>query len=356
MRSRRAFLGETFAVAALPSVGWSAAGAPTHLTAAKTPRGEHVLVGLRADGSAAFKVPLPARGHAAAAHPTNPVAVAFARRPGNYAVVIDCVSGRIAQRLKAPQGYHFYGHGAFAQDGRTLFTTENHITSGMGRIGLWDAAKGYMRLGDVPSGGIGPHEMLRLPGRDVLVVANGGIRTHPDRGRTKLNIDTMRPNLTHMTPDGNTIAVTELPTELQQNSIRHIAAFEDGRIAIAFQWQGDPYAPPSLAGLYRPGTGITLFPMTETALHGLDGYAGSVAVLGQNRMAVTFPRGGLMQIYDTESGLSQSIRKSDVCGVAGWENGGMATDGLGHVHALTTDGASMLSRHELAFDNHLVSI
>jgi len=357
MATRRAFLQTTLAAAAaLPVTGWADVGAPTHLSAARTVQGEYALVGLRADGSQAFVLPLPSRGHAAAAHPTEPTAVAFARRPGTYAMVIDCASGQVAQQLAAPDGHHFYGHGTYSQNGRVLFTTENHIVSGQGRIGVWDAAAGYTRLGDFSSGGIGPHEMLRQPGADVLVIANGGIRTDPTHGRAKLNLESMRPNLTHMRPDGAILHVAELPADAHQNSIRHIAAFDDGRIAIAFQWQGDPFGAPSIAGVYLPDQGIRLLNMSEAMLRGLDGYAGSVAVLDQRHIAVTFPRGGVMHMFDTKTDSVLTLPQADICGVAPARGGGMATDGLGHVHAMTAGGVRLLARHDLAFDNHLIRI
>ena len=108
--------------------------------------------------------------------------MAFARRPGTFALVLDCAAGVVLRRLEAPGGRHFYGHGAFLEGGAILATTENAFETGEGRIGLWDAATGYARLGEIPSGGIGPHEAVRLPGIDTLGVANAGIRTHPASG------------------------------------------------------------------------------------------------------------------------------------------------------------------------------
>ena len=175
-------------------MGWAAAGSPVYLAAARDPSGDYALFGLDGTGHDIFRIPLPDRGHAAAAHPTAPEAVAFARRPGRFALVIDCVKGRVAHRLDAPEGRHFYGHGAFLQGGAILATSENEIDTGKGRIGLWSRAKGYARIGEIASGGVGPHEIRRWA-EDVLVVANGGIRTHPDSDREKLNIDDMRPNL-----------------------------------------------------------------------------------------------------------------------------------------------------------------
>lgn len=355
MPSRRMFLAGLLATGITPEVTWADAGNPSHLSAAMTPDGRYVLAGLRAGGSLAFTLPLPGRGHAAAAHPTAPEAVAFARRPGTYALVIECTTGAVAQRLTAPQGHHFYGHGAFSADGQRLFTTENHIETGQGRIGIWSRRDGYARVGDVSSGGIGPHEMLRLPGRDVLVIANGGILTRPETGREKLNLDTMRPNLTLMTQGGRLIDQAALPDVLHQNSLRHIAAFADGTVACGFQWQGDPFDSPALVGLYQPGVGLELLDSSATATRRLAGYVGSVAALQDGRIAVTSPRGGIVQMFDPALGFLAQNTQADVCGVAASGTVGLATDGLGGVHHVGRE-FTRIGQHDLAFDNHLVSI
>jgi hypothetical protein len=62
------------------------------------------LHGLTASGGSAVPDPLPGRGHAAAAHPTRAEAVAFARRPGTFALVIDCATGETRHRLTPPEG------------------------------------------------------------------------------------------------------------------------------------------------------------------------------------------------------------------------------------------------------------
>ncbi|MBW4709948.1 DUF1513 domain-containing protein [Roseobacter sp. YSTF-M11] len=356
MPSRRRMITTALAATVLPAPTWAAAGAPTHLAAARRPGGAHDLCGLRADGTLAFALPLPARGHAAAAHPDRAEAVAFARRPGTFAILLDCATGRIVRRMQAPEGRHFYGHGVFSRDGRTLFTTENDITSGDGRIGIWDAAAGYRRVGEIPSNGIGPHEIIRLPETDTLVIANGGIHTHPDSGRDKLNLETMRPNLTVLDVHGGVQDTAELPAALHMNSLRHIAAFHDGRVACAFQWQGDPYDSPSIAGLYTPGAGIALLDMPEVTLRGSRGYAGSVAVLGTHHMGITFPRGGRLLVADLASHAVKTLRRADACGIARAGQGGLATDGLGGVHRIDRHGFSLLARHRRSFDNHLIAI
>ncbi|MEP2641050.1 DUF1513 domain-containing protein [Roseobacter sp.] len=355
MRGRRAFLAGLLASGAVPGVSWADAGAPSYLTAAMTSQEHYVLAGLRSDGTLAFTQPLPDRGHASAAHPTQPEAVAFARRPGTYALVLDCVTGRVTQRLTAPKGHHFYGHGAFSTDGTHLFTTENHISSGQGRIGVWARARGYARIAEFASGGIGPHEILRLPGQDVLAIANGGILTRPETGRDKLNLPTMRPNLTMMTGDGQIVDQAALPDADHQNSLRHIAAFADGRVACGFQWQGDPWASPALVGVYQPGRGLRLLDSPEPATRRLTAYVGSVAALPEGQIAVTSPRGGVVQLFDPVAGFRAQSPQTDICGIGAGPGGALATDGLGGVHQVGA-GLRRLHTHGLAFDNHLVAI
>ena len=159
-------------LAAAPLWADIAGAAPLYLSAANTADNATWLVGLTLDGRVPFAHPLPGRGHAAAVHPERAEAVAFARRPGDFALVIDCATGAETARLTTPDDRHFYGHGAYTADGRLLLTTENAFDAPDGRIGVWDAENGYARLGDFASGGLGPHEILRLA-NGTFAVANG---------------------------------------------------------------------------------------------------------------------------------------------------------------------------------------
>lgn len=355
MVTRRSILAGLIASGADAKLSWADAGTPTHLSAAMMPSGEYVLAGLRADGTLAFKTALPDRGHAAAAHPFRPEAVVFSRRPGTYALVIDCITGNVLRNFSAPDGLHFYGHGAFSKDGDRLYTTENDIETGEGRIGIWSRSEGFARIGQVGSGGIGPHEVLRLPGTDVLAVANGGILTRPQTGREKLNLDTMRPNLTLMSETGDVLDVAELPHAHHQNSLRHIAAGNNGIIACAFQWQGDLFDAPPLIATYSSGAGLHLLNCNEAQIRALNGYGGSVAILPEDRIALSSPRGGVLQLFDRQNGFLSQFRQDDVCGVSSTEMAGLATDGMGGVHKIQ-ERMLRVARHDLAFDNHLVAI
>ncbi|NTT85917.1 DUF1513 domain-containing protein [Tabrizicola fusiformis] len=355
MATRRAFLAG-LAAASLPRLSWADAGSPAYLAAGKV--GEaFVLHGLSGAGQSLFQIELPARGHAAAAHPDRPEAVAFARRPGTYALVLNCVTGRVTARLTPPEGRQFNGHGAFSPDGALLMTSEVVAEGSEGRIGLWDG-RSYARIGEWASGGIGPHEVRRLPdGR--LVVANGGIQTDPG-DRTKLNLDTMRPNLTLLSPEGGLLDQVELPAALHQNSIRHLAVLQGvallGQgVAFAMQWEGDPAEPVPQLGLWTPGRAPQLCPPAEADAFAMQGYAGSIAVSG-GMIALTSPKGGVVMLFDSTGAPLATHRRADLCGVAPAPQGFVATDGQGAVWSCDAAGLAPLGQGATLWDNHLLAL
>ncbi len=354
MTSRRGFLAGLVSASVLPAPSWADVGSPGFVTAAKTSSGDFVLVGLSDHLGELFRLPLPSRGHAAAAHPTRPEAVGFARRPGTYALVIDCRSGAISAQMQAPEGRHFYGHGAFSADGSVLFTSENDFEAGRGVIGVWDAVRSYRRIGEFDSGGVGPHELSLMPDGQALIVANGGIDTHPDSGRTKLNIPTMRPNLSLIGLDGTILDVAEPPVALRRNSIRHLDVRADGRVAFGMQWQSDMHTTPPLVGTYGTGQGLVIAPENET-WRDMHAYVGSVRFARDGTdIAVTSPRGGMVVELDADS-LEPVARvlRPDVCGVASRAGYLVTTTGQG---GLFRDETRIGQSDDLAFDNHLVAI
>lgn len=345
---RRAFLASLAACFA-PVPGWAEVGNPAFLAAGK--EGEaFFLHGLSATGESLFQIPLPSRGHAAAAHPFRAEAVAFARRPGTFALVINCATGAASHRLAPPDGMQFNGHGAFSADGAFLMTSEVVAESSEGRIGLWDAET-YTRLTDWPSHGIGPHDLKRLPdGR--LAVANGGIKTDPV-DRTKLNIPDMRPNLTLLSADGQLLDQTQL-ADLRQNSIRHLALQGD-TIAFSMQWEGDPEEPAPLLGRWTPGQAPQLCEAAPENAYAMQGYAGSIAATA-DRILITSPKGGIAMMFDGAGKPVATHRRADLCGVAVHAGGFVLTDGLGAIWSADDSGLSPLSTHRTQWDNHLVPL
>ncbi|MBD3786877.1 MAG: DUF1513 domain-containing protein [Sphingomonadales bacterium] len=353
---RRTFLTSLAAAAATPRLSWADAGSPAYLAAARRPGGDYALFGLDAAGAPLFSQPMPARGHAATSHPTRPEAVAFARRPGTFALVLDCARGVVTARLTPPEGRQFNGHGAFSQDGSVLYTSEVVAEGSAGRIGLWDAARGYARIGEFASGGIGPHEIRRLPMSDDLVIANGGIETDPS-DRTPLNLDRMRPNLSYMTPEGVITEVIELP-DLARNSIRHLALRPDGLVAFAMQWQGDPAEPVPLLGLHRRGAAPVLAEPKDEEMFAMQGYAGSVAFApGGAEVAITSPKGGRLQVFSATGAPLWSVARADVCGLGPCPAGGfVVTDGVGLVARADQGVLSPMASSNVSWDNHLIAL
>ena len=351
MATRRSFVAGLLAAGLAPKTTWADAGRPRYLSAGMTPSGSYVLCGLNSDGAITFALPLPARGHAAAAHPVFPEAGAFARRPGTYAIVLDCADGQAKAHLAAPTGRHFYGHGVFGPAGDLLFTTENDYESARGVVGVWDARGGYKRVGEFWSGGTGPHDIKLMPDGNTLVVANGGIETHPETGRTKLNLPKMRSNLSYLSLDGEIEAQIELGSDHQRNSIRHLAVSERGDVAFAMQWQGDLANDHPLLGVHiRHRRHVHVF--RDASVRSLQGYLGSIAFNGRtDEIAAPSPRSGVVQIFEYD-GLRGSLTLADGCGVAAAENGFIVTAGNGGVEA--SDIGQV--RHDVAWDNHLIPI
>jgi hypothetical protein len=349
MATRRGFLAGLVALS-FPVPTWADAGSPAYLAAGKIGE-DFVLYGLDGAGQSLFSLPLPARGHAAAAHPMRPLAVAFARRPGTFALVLDCRDGTVAHRLAPPEGRQFNGHGAFSADGSLLMTSEVVAEGSAGRIGLWETA-GFTRIGEWDSQGIGPHDLRRLPdGR--IVVANGGIQTDP-ADRSKLNIAEMRPNLALLSAEGALLDLAELPDDLHQNSIRHLALTGAG-IAFAMQWEGDPAEPVPLLGLWTPGNAPVLCNAPETEMFTMQGYAGSIACAG-GRVALTSPKGGAVMIFSEDGQPLATHRRADLAGVAPLGDAFMASDGAGGLWRADADGLTPLSQERVAWDNHLVPV
>lgn len=351
MATRRAFLAG-LAAASLPRVGWAEVGSPACLAAGKH-GDDYVLHGLTALGESRFEIALPARGHAAAAHPTLALAVAFARRPGTFALVLDCLTGHVRHHLTPPQGRQFNGHGVFSADGSLLYTSEVVAEGSAGRIGLWET-DGFTRIAEWDTHGIGPHDIKRRP-NGGLVIANGGIQTDPS-DRTKLNLADMQPNLTLLAADGTVTDQVHMPAGLQQNSIRHLA-LHGNDIAFAMQWEGDAREPSPQLGLWTPGQPPRICPPREAEAFAMKGYAGSIAISrNSDLVALTSAPGGVLMLFDAAGMPLATHARADLSGIAALPDGLMATDGQGGIWQVAQDGLTLLARSETLWDNHLIAL
>lgn len=355
MTTRRGFIASLLAATTVPKIGWAAAGNPDFLACAKLAEDQFALFGLTASGTQTFRIALPARGHAGAGHPSLSQAMVFARRPGAYALVIDCAAGTVLHQLTPPEGLQFNGHGVFLQGGAVLATSEQDAATSQGVIGLWDVTDNYTRIGQLPTHGIGPHELRLMPDGITLVIANGGIATDAT-DRSKLNIPDMAPNLSYVTLADGLVEQTALDPALHQNSIRHLAVRPDGLVAFAMQWEGEGTAPP-LLGLHRRGQDVVLASAPDADEAVMQGYAGSVAFSGDGALvAITSPKRGRVHVFDATGGFVTAISRADVCGVASLPDGFLVSDGQGALLAIQNGQPRLLARQECSWDNHIIRL
>jgi uncharacterized protein len=291
-------------------------------------------------------------------------AVIFARRPGTLAFVIDLVSRRLERTIMSPAGRHFYGHGVFSKDGRILYATENDFASGAGLIGLYDSSDGYRRIGEFPSGGVGPHELLLHPDGRSLIVANGGIRTNPETGREKLDLDTMISSLTRIDLAHGTITESvALPKAMKLLSLRHLAIDATGAVWFGAQWEGDPGETPPIVGRYRPGSSLSTLMLPEPLARVSQGYVGSVASDAQGDLVATScPKGGRIIVWEAKTGKIAGVAAlEDGCGVApapARKRGFAMSSGGGLLIDWSLEGASPIASEgsRRSWDNHLRKI
>lgn len=351
--TRRHFTGlcAALGVAPIGSLA-SASGAPAFLSAYRDQQGAFGVAALDDAGSLLFTEALPARGHDTVVSPDGRTAVTFARRPGRFALVIDLARQTPAHAFEAASGRHFYGHGFFSPDGALLYATENDYEGEHGVLGIYDVAAGYRRLGEIETHGVGPHEALLLTDQRTIAVANGGILTHPDFPRQKLNLAVMMSSLTYLDAStGDLLEQVALPAGLHQLSIRHMDQAADGSIWFGGQYEGARTHEVSLIGRHQRGLLIELIHVPEPAMRGLNHYVGSIkASADGSRVAVTSPRGGQVLVLDsTSKTLIETITLPDVCGVAPSHDTFALSTGGG----LLQNMLSSLPRSPLQWDNHL---
>lgn len=367
--SRRSILGVIAGVLCWPlrSTASSARiGTADFVSARASGDGAFRVSGFALDGRCVFDLPLPDRGHSFALHPKRHTAVHFARRPGRYAVVIDLPRGRVARKIAAPDNRHFYGHGVFSLDGRRLYATENYFEGERGVIGVYDTADGYRRTGELLSHGVGPHEIRLLADGRTLVVANGGMLTHPDLPRVKLNLPTMSPSLVYVDRrDGQLLEKVRLAPALHQLSIRHVAVGRGDRVAFAMQYQGPAGHLVPLIGTHRRGEAVSLIDSPEQLLRAMNQYCGSVSFDGSGRLfAVSSPRGNIVTAWDAATGaLLSTVDISDACGLAPGAGPGefLASSGRGGVFRFdarsggihSIDSGFTAAGH---WDNHMTAV
>ena len=370
---RRSFLNLALLLAARPVFSKSQQiESPVFLSAASDSDNQHWVKAFTVENEQIkelYSHQLSARAHAVELNNKADLFVAIARRPGRFMVVGEVQSGHILQEIEATEGRHFYGHGVFSADDQYFYTTESayeDLQGDSGRIGIWrkSVAGKLERIDEFPSHGVGPHEALLMPDQETLVIANGGIRTHPDQEREKLNIDSMQPSLAYIDrTTGELLEQRYMPAEFHQASIRHIDVNAQGRVAISMQFEGEPFMQVPLVATHQRGEEIRPMLAPERFQSQLEQYIGSIRYDDSGRYIVaSCPRANVLTFWDAESGdFLKQVRARDACGVCAYKDGFLYSAGTGQVcyydlaqQAITTYVADDDFTHGLFWDNHLV--
>jgi len=280
---RRGFIGS---VAGLAVIGGMIGGAfawrgstrrGTLFSAFEDARGDQFVGGAHLETGKVFGARVPVRAHGNAIHPADPERILFfARRPGTTAFELQRSTLQVRSVFETPAGRHLAGHGTFSSAGDFLFTPEHDYENARGVIAVRDT-RTWKIVREIDTRGIDPHELAWLPDRRRLLVANGGIMTHPQSFRRKLNIPTMDPSLCVIDANtGDCLEQWRLADHLL--SIRHLSVDADGVAVAGLQYEGDPAQAPSVVAIYRPGSGFVLLDAPSAERMRFRAYVASVSL------------------------------------------------------------------------------
>lgn len=335
---------------------------PSTLLLSGSDRGtQHTLSGWEPGVGERFRLDVQQRVHAPLMRPFSEEALFVARRPGTAIYVVDTGKGAMKQEVAAAPGRHFYGHAVFSTDGRWLYVSENAFDeAGAGKVGVYDANANYRKIEEFDLQGIGPHQLVLMPDGVSLAVALGGIQTHPQQRRDKLNLDTMRSELLYL--DRRSGAVTQRYVAPHQHlSLRHLDVAVDGTVVVGAQFQGEANPDEAYTGplVFRQRGEQPLQAMQAVEQTWLDQnhYIASVAMNAQGtRVLTTSPRGGVVNLWHLkEARLIKQYRVRDVAG-AGFladQNSFIVSNGIGELFRVADRLELLDEAMATRWDNHL---
>ncbi|HSX91533.1 MAG TPA: DUF1513 domain-containing protein [Hydrogenophaga sp.] len=223
------------------------------------------------------RIELPTRAHGLALEADGAVLVA-ARRPGDWLLRWRPAGGE-PQWHWVDDDRRLNGHVLPSTDGRFVWTAETDQADASGLIGLRDA-RTLEKTGEWATRGMDPHEMLVLPEAlgDVpagaLLVANGGIPTQSETGRSHRDLSRMDPSLVALDPAGGTL-LGQWRLHDPRLSVRHLAWDPvSRRVGIALQAEHDDEAARRDAPLLATWDGSAL--KASPPMPGALGYGGDI--------------------------------------------------------------------------------
>ena len=357
-------------------VGASAALAPlapgkaspvqrVHFAAARRDRdGTYSAAIFDESGRDISSVRLPARGHDLTMCPITKRCVAFARRPGNFAIAFCADTTGQTVMFTTPPDRHFYGHGVFSRDGRLLYASENDFKGSRGVIGIYDANNRFARIGEFPTYGMGPHDLALLRRDDVIVVANGGMREHPDfgRGRRVLNAGALQASLVYVDLKNGDLLERHDLAKGRPISLRHLDVGRDDTVVIGAQLEKGAAARTPLVFVHRRQVELSPCTLPETLVRKTKGYISSVAVDHAGEVAaLTSSRGAVVLLLELSSGrIMRTLALADVSGIAPRraDGGFLLTSGHGVIAGINADDNALEinAQTRWQWDNHAIMV
>jgi len=248
------------------------------------------------------QIEVPTRAHGLCVEPSGSV-LAVSRRPGDWLLRWYPDRSR-TQWHWVEDDRRFNGHAVFSADHARLWTTEIEGEEGAGLVALRDA-RSLHKLAEWFTHGHDPHQLLVLP-RSVgafpvgtLMVANGGIATKVETGRSKHLAESMDASLVALDPrTGERLGQWRLSDPWL--SIRHLAWDPvSGCLGIALQAEHPAAQEVKVAPVLAvwDGDGLRL----ATDQPALAGYGGDLAAVSSGGFAVSCPRANGVAVFDAQA-------------------------------------------------------
>ncbi|ASP38653.1 hypothetical protein CHH28_08165 [Bacterioplanes sanyensis] len=281
---------------ARPSSVWMTSGYRDQAT-----RQHYGVMVMNARGHIVADFAVPERVHMTELSPDASSVLVSSREPGAPLRRYH-LHGELQASLLPPKNMHFEGHLVVSDNGEHLFATASDYVAGQGHILVIDARS--LQLQAIwPTHGTGPHELVYE--QQQLWVANTGVRTHPDTGRTALNIEQMQSELLLL--DANNGAVKQRwQSPKQALSVRHLDVLADGRALVGCQYQRQDQRPPCVAIADANSAKLTLLETDNDWLHwDMQGYTASVRTFKASsplagQALISNPRGHLLSEWQTQ--------------------------------------------------------
>lgn len=286
---------------------------PTLITACSSPKEQKLISGYAytddhgdrinhhgvlifdSDGNILSDFDVPHEVHLACFTPDQASVLVYSRKPGAELLRYS-FHGQLQASLSPLENQHFEGHGIFSKDGHSLYVTASDYEKKEGRLLILNAEDLSLQH-DLPSGGIGPHELIWQSDNNIAI-ANTGVLTHPDSGRKILNRDNIQSNVSLFNISEQAVT-QQWQVPIPGLSARHMDTMDDGSLVIGCQYKKDDKRPACIAFLSLKN-GLQFADASNDKLHwDMKGYTASIkAIPGTTQALITNPRGHLLSHWN----------------------------------------------------------